>query len=88
MKLQEKLEQRELSGVPLPMVGMEENLQAFALRKAGLTYGAIARAMRLYHGSTRSENGWRRQLRSQGAAPRHHPSGAPRLAPQQREDAS
>lgn len=87
MTLQEKLDVLRHQNVPLPLVGIPEITQALRLRRAGLTYGDIARTMSFYHGSTRSEDSWRYVLREYGAPARHHANGAPRVAPR-RERAS
>jgi hypothetical protein len=79
--LQDKLNLLRQQNVPLPLVGIPEVAQALRLRRAGLTYGAIARTMSFYHGSTRSEDSWRHVLRTQGAPPRHYLNGARRVPP-------
>jgi hypothetical protein len=63
------------SVVTVELDKLEERAQALALRKAGLTYGAIATVMRVYHGSTMTEEGWRWACRRAGAAPKHYLNG-------------
>ena len=68
----------------IPLAKMQGITQALRLRNAGLTYGAIAKVMSLYHGCDRTEAAWRHHLREHGASPKHHPNSL-RLSPQQRE---
>jgi hypothetical protein len=82
--LQEQLDLLKQQNVPLPLVGTQEIAQAMRLRRAGVTYGGIAKVMRVYHGSTRSDDAWRLTLRRQGASPRHYAKGL-RVPPQNRE---
>lgn len=82
--LQEQLAALRESRAPLPLRGMAEISQALRLRDTGMTYAAIAKAMTVYHGSSRSGDAWRHHLREHGAGPKHHPNSL-RLAPQQRE---
>lgn len=82
MTLQEQLALLRAGNTPLPLVGVQAVTQAIRLRKAGMTYGAIAIAMREYHGCSFSENGWRSKLRARGVPPKHYADGSLRVPPQ------
>jgi hypothetical protein len=65
--------QRLRDGLPaVPLTSGQADAQALRLREAGLSYGAIARVMRSYHGVGMNENTWRHRLRRLGVEPKPH----------------
>jgi hypothetical protein len=69
-------------GAPYPLSDSQGNLQALALWTEGLSYGSIARIMRIYHGFTLTPAGWQSRLRREmGVPPRHHQNGNRRVSP-------
>lgn len=71
-------------GEPIvPLLPGQAVYQAKRLREAGLTYGAVAQVMALYHGAVKTEAGWQSQLRRMGVPPKHYASRL-RTTPRQR----
>ena len=78
-ELQEHLTRMRAGEPPLPLTRGQAIAQASRLRRAGMSYGAIATAMLVYHGHTGSSEAWRHTCRSNGCPPMHYADGSRRL---------